>query len=320
MKRAYLALLTCACVSFFASPAYAADPGPPTVLPEPPPPTTSTTTPATSPTAAAAVPELPADPGVNSSWGAGPSRWFLSLLVDVGVVYLRPRVAVGWGRPYTEWVGLEANPIISGDTLGASGGLRIKGESLGLDLRLGGRYMASLGRTFLVRQKDYLRQDIELRVGNSAGYTAFEGELSGGWSIGGGVDIFAEAAVTYVTGVPDGFDVFEEVIKAVVEPPWVVRGRAGWTFELGFQGALKAGPVVEVVAIPGRQAYILRGGIVGSLKLYDNLEVRLTIAPAFGSPDALGTRGGDAFVLGIRWRWATGWSPQQAPAPPPRKP
>ncbi len=316
-----------------ATAAQAQEPGPPDNLPEKPRTSTTATTTTTAAaaaetatitiaaapteTATAARPEPPPDPGINTAWYAGPDRWFVSALVDLGVVYLRPRFAFGWGRPHADWIGIETNPIVSTDTLGVSGGLRIADDALGLELRVGGRYMVALGRTYLVRQPDYQRQDIELRVGETASYGAFEAELSGAWDIGGGVDVFGEAAVTYVVGVNEGFNVFEEVIKAVIEPPWVVRVRGGWTFAIGFGGALKLGPVLEFVEIPAREALILRAGIVARLKLYDDLEVRATIAPALGSPDDLGTRGGDAFLVGVRYRWASGWSPKQAvPTPP----
>lgn len=323
MRARPLSLLLPAYVVLVASTAHADEPGPPAVLPDPPPKTSTTSAEVPAPAAAEDTPptepavEPPPDPGVNTAWYAGPPRWFVSALADLGVVYFRPRFAVGWGRPHSDWVGLETNPIISTDTLGVSGGLRIADDDLGLELRVGGRYMMALGRTYLARQEEYQRQDIELRVGNTASYAAFETELSGAWGIGGGVDVFGEAAVTYVVGVDDGFNVYEEVIKAVIEPPWIMRVRTGWTFEVGFDGALKLGPVVELVEIPAREALILRAGVVARLKLYDDLEVRVTIAPALGSPDDLGSRGGDSFILGVRYRWATGWSPKQAvPTPP----
>lgn len=301
-----------------AAPVHAAEPGPPEVLKDQP----GDAEPPLPPTEEPNEPEPPPDPdappperGINTRWYAGPPRWFGSFMVDLGVIYLRPRIAAGWGKPHAHWAGLEVNPIVSSDTLGLWGGLRLATPLL--ELRVGGRYMTSLGRTQLEQQHIYERADIELRTDEPASYAAYEAELSGGWDLGGDVDVFAEAAVTYVTGVTDGYNVFEEVIKVVVEPPWVIRLRAGWTFGIGFDGALKLGPMVEIVDVPMRGAFVLRGGIVARLKLYDDLEMRMTIAPTFGGRDQLGLRGADAFIIGLRYRWATGWSPTAlAPEPP----
>src|SRR5436190_10279915 len=75
------------------------------------------------------------DPRMARSWATLPPRQFVATTVDVGFVYLRPRLSLGYGRPFTEWIGVDANPIASQNGLGVYGGLRL--EIPHLDLRFG---------------------------------------------------------------------------------------------------------------------------------------------------------------------------------------
>jgi hypothetical protein len=71
-------------------------------------------------------PEVKVDPRMARSWATLPSRGFAATTVDLGFVYLRPRLSLGYGRPFTQWIGVDANPIASQAGLGAYGGLRIE--------------------------------------------------------------------------------------------------------------------------------------------------------------------------------------------------
>jgi hypothetical protein len=51
---------------------------------------------------------------------------------------------------------------------------------------------------------------------------------------------------------------------------------------------------------------VYRAGALARVFLSPRFEARGTFVPAIVTPDPLGARGGDAFLLGIRWRWATG--------------
>ena len=55
----------------------------------------------------------------------------------------------------------------------------------------------------------------------------------------------------------------------------------------------------------GRDSEVWRGGFVGSVRLYQNLQARGIFIPVLVSDDSLGAAGGDTFLLGIRYRWAT---------------
>ena len=51
---------------------------------------------------------------------------------------------------------------------------------------------------------------------------------------------------------------------------------------------------------------VLRAGGLVRITLSGDLEARGTFIPPIVTRDPLGTRGGDAFLVGIRYRWATG--------------
>ena len=50
----------------------------------------------------------------------------------------------------------------------------------------------------------------------------------------------------------------------------------------------------------------MRGGFIARLKLFANLEARATLMPVWYSHDSLGAAGSDVFLIGVRYRWATG--------------
>lgn len=239
-----------------------------------------------------------------SYWARGAARPFVSAMIDVGLLYFRPRLAAGVGRPHHSWIGLEANPLISGEAVGGWAGLR--GALPFADLRLGARYQYAFRRSFLLPQPTYSRDEILNREGPHSSYVSLEAELSGYLPAGPGLVLF-ELAGTAVQGVEEGHYVYEETIRVVLNPPFVWRVRAGYALRLPPLQRLSVGAVLEVVGVPGRdQMAILRGGLVVRLRLFDQLEARGTFVPVLYSKDALGADGADTFLVGIRYRWATG--------------
>ena len=87
------------------------------------------------------------DPKMARSWGALPARYFVATTVDLGFVYFRPRASLGYGRPFTKWVGIDLNPVAKTSGLGGYGGLRV--EVPHFDLRVGSRVFRSFERTYL---------------------------------------------------------------------------------------------------------------------------------------------------------------------------
>jgi hypothetical protein len=243
------------------------------------------------------------DPRMVRSWGAAPPRVFLATTFDVGFVYARPRLSFGYGRPFTSWVGLDANPIAQTSGLGAYGGVRF--EFPYVDLRLGPRYFSAFNHTYLDTQPSYSRLDLETTSGKKANTLTYEAELDASIPVGPG-NVLLRGSVSYVTGVPAGQSVFEETLHVMVEPPWVWRARAGYALRLGTYGQHSVGLVADVLDVPKRDdSTSVRLGPILRLVLSRRVEVRGSFVFTVLSPDRIGLVGGDFTELGVRYRWAT---------------
>ena len=228
---------------------------------------------------------------------------FFATSIDVGFLYFRPRVSLGFGQPFSTWFGLDANPIISSE--GAGGWLGLRAALPNINLRFGGRYFHSFRRSYLRPQNTYTITDIENRSGPASSYLSMEAELTGNFPAGPGM-LHAELTATSVLLVDRGYYIYEETIRVVLNPPYVWRARIGYSLPFGQNGLFRVGGVVEMVGIPNRDQVVLRGGLVVRVPLFQNLEARGTFIPVWASPDTLGLAGGDSFLVGIRYRWATG--------------
>ena len=238
-------------------------------------------------------------------WELGRPRLFLSTLLDAGYAYVRPQFALGYGMPYWRWVGLQTYPLVSLGGVGHYAG--IAAEIPGIQLRGGGRYWYPFTREFLVPQDSFSRRDIERQQGPKADYLALEAELVTTLKVPAG-SLFAVCTVYYTLLVPDGFFLYEESLRTVMEPPFIWRGRLGYLFALGRDGAIRVGPAAELIG-PGRGELILRGGVLASVSINAFLEAQASFIPAILTPDRLGLAGGDFGQLGVRYRWATGSTP-----------
>jgi hypothetical protein len=258
--------------------------------------------------AAPAVAAPPRDDMVDArstrNWDEGTSRFFLSTTLDVGALYLRPRASVGYGRPHATWVGFDANPVANNFGVGAYGGLRA--TSTHLDLRIGARTFRSWQRSYLAPAPSYERVDLETDNTSSAVYHTFETELTGNVVLGPG-ELEGSTSASYVTSVPAGQYVFEETLRVIVKPPWVLRGRVGYHFFVFPQvGRMSIGPVLDVLNVPERETVTVRLGLFGRVSLSRSLELRIGVVPALYSVDHIGLASGDFWQFGLRHRWATG--------------
>jgi hypothetical protein len=243
------------------------------------------------------------DPRMARSWGANPARLFLSTTVDAGFEYVRPRVAVGYGRPFTSWIGVEANPIVTNSELAGYAGPRL--ELPYIDLRIGARYFRAFQHTYLPLAPHYTRLELETAFGPQATALTYEAELDARLPLGPG-DIVARGSVSYVTGVPDGQAVFEETLHVIVQPPWVLRGRLGYAFRFGAYHQHSIALVGEVLDVPRRADEItVRAGPLVRFVLSRRVELRGSFVVPLVSPDSIGIVGGDFAELGVRYRWAT---------------
>lgn len=243
------------------------------------------------------------DPKMARSWGALPARAFAATTVDFGFVYLRPRLSLGYGRPFTNWFGLDANPIAKTDGLGAYAGLRM--EIPHVDWRIGGRFFSSFEHTYLDQKESYDRIDLEREVESLARTLTWESELDLGFAMGPG-KLLIRGSISYVTGVPEDKNVFEETLHVIAAPPWVWRARIGYAFTFGAHDQHSIGPAVDLLHVPGRNdSETVRAGPIVRMQLSRRVDVRGSFIATILSPDRIGLRGGDFTEIGVRYRWAS---------------
>jgi len=258
--------------------------------------------------AAAAVDRVPArgpDQGRTSYWAKGEARPFVSTAIDIGYLYFRPRVSLGYGKPFWRWIGIDANPQASNRFLGGYAGLRAALPML--EFRLGARYVWEFQQSYLTPMDSYHRIDFESTTLGRSSYTALEGEITGGFPVGPG-SILTILSGTMITGVPDNVDVYDETLRVISKPPYIWRGRLGYAVRLGVEGKVSVGVVADFLGLPdrGSDAYVFRAGVIISAALSNHVEVLGSFVPPLISPDSIGVPGGDFAQLGVRFRWATG--------------
>ena len=240
---------------------------------------------------------------MQRSWAVAPPRTFVASTVDVGFLYLRPRVSLGYGRPFTSWVGIDVNPIAATGGLGGYGGLRL--EIPHFDVRVGSRYFAAFHHTYLYQQESYSRIALETSDGTPARTLTHEVEADASFRLGPG-SVLIRGSGSYVTGVPDGYDVFEETLHVIVRPPVVWRARAGYAFSFGSHSQHSIGIAVDVLDIPKRDDSVtVRMGPLLRFVLSRRVEIRGSFVVPVSGPDQIGLVGGDFTELGVRYRWAT---------------
>ena len=248
------------------------------------------------------APTMWIDRNMTKSWELGGPRPFFSAMVDVGYLYLRPRVALGYGKPFHNWVGIEANPSVSAQSTGGYAGLRL--DLPNFDIRVGARQTYSFNRSYQAPNTHYNRYDLESTEKDRTFNTTLETEANVTVPIGPGV-ILALASLSYLPNVPNGDYIYEETLRVMVQPPWVARQRLGYMFGFGEHRQASIGPAVDVLEIPERRSVVIRAGILARFVLSRSFELRGTFMPRVVSQDALGLLESDFTELGLRWRWAT---------------
>lgn len=156
------------------------------------------------------------EPESKRSWAEGSRRLFVGTTLDVGFLYLRPRVAVGYGKPHYAWIGVDGNPTIAGPGAGMYGGLRLSVPHF--DLRVGARHFSAFQHAYLRPRASYDRVQLESTELGSASIDTLETEANADIPAGPG-DLLLLASASYVSHVPDGQNVFEETLRVVVVPP-----------------------------------------------------------------------------------------------------
>jgi hypothetical protein len=232
----------------------------------------------------------------------GAVRPFVATTIDLGYLYLRPRISAGYGIPFKLWAGMDLNLIAQSSGLGAYSGLRF--QIPWFDLRLGARGFYAFNHTFLPPQAHYDSADLNLATGNAARYLTLEAELSGGIPAGPG-NVLLILTASGVLGVPSGMFVYEETLRVITDPPMIYRARTGYALSFGRLGNAHLGVVGDFLVLPKREAFVFRAGFVASFAIDDHLEALALLLIPIVSPDSIGILGGDYGELGLRYRWAS---------------
>jgi hypothetical protein len=228
------------------------------------------------------------------------------MMLEAGYAYARPRFGLGYGQPYWRWIGLEGYPVLSLSGVGQYLGL---GASFpGLTVRLGARYTYPFSKTLLIERESYSRTDLDREEGPRADYLALESELTGTVPILFG-SAFAVLSAYRIELVDDDFFLYEESLRTIMKPPYIWRARLGYLLSFGRAGSIRVGPAGELIGIPERDEFVVRAGLLGSVLISAHLEAQASFIPVIVSPDTTGLAGGDFGQLGVRFRWATGSTP-----------
>ena len=243
------------------------------------------------------------DPDVKRTWNEGEPRLFAATQIDAGFLYLRPRGQLGYGKPFNTWAGIEGNPVVGNQGWGFYGGARLAFRYA--DLRVGVRRFGAWQRSYLKPQGSYDRLDLDVTGEPRAIMTTVEAELNFGIPLGPG-DFIGTLSASDVEGIPEGYLVFEETLRVIVDPPFVWRARGGYVFRWGQHDQYSIGPVVDVLNVPNRDdSTTVRAGPVLRITLSRHFDVRGSFVTTIISPDRLGLVGSDFTELGVRYRLAT---------------
>jgi hypothetical protein len=255
------------------------------------------------PCRAHALPEKPPERKTKYSyWDQGEARPFVSGRVEAGL-YLKPQFAVGYGKPY--WWSATAEAYAITTTSFGAGYAGIRGALPFLDWRVGARYTSSYYRSFLPVKEHYTVDDVNHPEGPLARYLSLETELGAVLPLFTGY-LFPVVTVYRIVDTPEGAYVFDESLRGVLKPPWIMGFRLGFVKGFGNDDFLKVGFLSELVVLPGRNDNIVRLGPAAHVTLTDHLDAQGAITFVVASPDSLGIWNGPFGVLGFVYRWATG--------------
>lgn len=255
-----------------------------------------------------------ADPPVNlppggivkrtlSPWDEGAPRPFVAGHLDVGAVFARPQLQLGYGQPHWKWFGVEAYALTTNGFFGLYAGTRASLPFL--DFTMGVRDTWSYVRSFLPQRDTYEASDVDRSRAGHARYLAIDYELSGVVPLPGGYLVWGFLGAS-VLDAPASVHVFEESLRVVMRPPFAGNFRGGYVLALGRQQEVKAGALSETLVIPGRDATVVRLGPVATVRVTPHMEALLVLTGVVHGPDALGIWGGSYGFFGVRYRWATG--------------
>ncbi|MGE0323736.1 MAG: hypothetical protein AB7K71_04760 [Polyangiaceae bacterium] len=236
-----------------------------------------------------------------SPWQSKKATPFASLATDVGVVYARPRLTLGYGAPFWNFIGVDAYWLVTNSFTSPYVGWRASLPFL--DTFFGIRRTIPFDRRFLRKQEQYSDTDLGLENGGErSSYTAVDFELDLAAPVAHGGAFLGVHPV--LIDVPRDTYVYEEVLRVVMRPPFAMGIRGGYVYGFGESQDVQLGALAEYVVVPGRPRGVTRGGPLFHVNFSKHLEGFAAFSFVLDSPDALGVVDGTYAFLGLLHRWA----------------
>jgi hypothetical protein len=236
-------------------------------------------------------------------WGAGPVRAFAAGSFDTAGIGMRTGLDLGYGRPHYQWAGLEASSGIS--LKGMSFSAAARAQAPWGHVRFGPRFFTAINQKLIPEVEVVTRPLLEVSEGLRSKYLSLDGEVNVNIPLPvGTLGILAD--VYGIFGVPDGYYLFEDALRTVIEPAFVGRGRISYLAGIGKPATLRVGGVAEVIFNPGRDLYNVRTGPAVAVSLTHHLEAVGVAAFSVFNPDEIGLAGADVGQIGFRYKWASG--------------
>lgn len=235
-----------------------------------------------------------------SPWQSNQATPFVSLATDAGFIYARPRLTVGYGAPFWNYVGVEA-AVISTNSFGQPS-IGWRASLPFLDAILTAREVYPYNRRYMDPKDSHDSHDLRLDTGGRRSvYHAVDLEvaLTAPLFHGG---VFLQAHPLFVDA-PRDQHLYEEYIRAIIAPPFALATRGGYVYGIG-DGSVKLGGMLEYVVLPGRPGNVTRLGPIALATFSKNLDGFAAFSFVASSPDNLDIQDGTYAFIGVLHRWA----------------
>lgn len=241
---------------------------------------------------------------ILSEWSPSRVRWFVAARADIGYLFFRPRLSVGYGRPHNFWAGLDVVPILGSRLAGLYSGLKFQHPRV--EVRSGVLFGWGFNSSYLEPQNSYTADDISRRSAEGLEYRASDSELTLSAPLAGWGFLSSETQGIVLMGTPENRDLFVETLGVVMHGSYAIRQRFSYGIGIPSVPGLSVGPAVEGVVDPARaEPWVLRAGLLLRWSLYQDLELRTDVLPTIKSPDTLGRAGSPWLTINVRLLWST---------------
>lgn len=236
-------------------------------------------------------------------WGAGPTRFFAGVVFETGGISSKTELDIGYGKPHHMWAGLDVESQLSLRGMNTFVGARAVAPWG--SVRFGPRFWTGLGQKLIEPVDVVTKPLLDVDEGPASKYLSLDAEVSFNIPLPFG-SIGALVTGYGILAVEDGYYVFEDALRVVIDPPFVGRVRLSYLAPIGTPPTMRVGGLAELVYNPGREYANVRIGPAVAVSLTHHLEAVAAAAFSVYNPDEIGVAGADLGQIGLRYRWATG--------------